>query len=444
LDDPEALGLLALMLLHEARRESRTTPTGELVLLEDQDRSRWDRAQIAEAETLIERALQSRRFGAYTLHAAIAAVHASAASVVETDWKQIVALYDRLLRIQPSPVVQLNRAVAIAMRDGPEVGLTLIDEVLEHGELDAYYLAHSARADMCRRLGRIDEARASYRRALELARLEPERRFLQAESTNSKAASRRTPASTRRYRVSSSASSPRTRAATGVVRIAHQLLHHRRHHLPRRTELVLQPTALLGGFVPTGRQLVPEVIELLLRLAVHLKRDRLVEFELRPAIERCKRLTIELEFHGHHRTGRATVYFLSPPSHSARSSRFSNCEYVGVEPRRFFGPIIEPQAGTDLLAARLYVRHDAFSVAFAESSRHRPRLTSRPAPTPPCSRAAIERIDTEGQSDHGGAIRAPQCARHPDAPGRERFEPHRSASTCNQRVRQATFRKVTP
>ena len=179
LDDPEAVGLLALMLLHEARRESRSTPSGGLVLLEDQDRSRWDRAQIAEAESLIERALQSRRFGAYTLQAAIAAVHVDAASVEETDWKQIVALYDVLIRADPSPVVRLNRAAAVAMADGPAKGLRAIDEAIAGGGLDAYYHAHSARADMCRRLGRVDEARASYRRALELARLEPERRFLQ-------------------------------------------------------------------------------------------------------------------------------------------------------------------------------------------------------------------------------------------------------------------------
>jgi RNA polymerase sigma-70 factor, ECF subfamily len=180
LDDAEALGLLALMLLHEARRESRTTPSGELVLLEDQDRSRWNRAQIDEAETLIERALQSRRFGAYTLQAAIAAVHAQAASLEQTDWSQIVALYDVLIRADPSPVVRLNRAAAIAMADGPAKGLRAIDDAIAGGGLDAYYLAHSARADMCRRLGRTDEARASYQRALELSRLEPERRFLQA------------------------------------------------------------------------------------------------------------------------------------------------------------------------------------------------------------------------------------------------------------------------
>jgi RNA polymerase sigma-70 factor (ECF subfamily) len=180
LDDAEALGLLALMLLHEARRESRTTPSGDLVLLEDQDRSRWNRAQIAEAQLLIERALQSRRFGAYTLQAAIAAVHAQAASLEQTDWRQIVALYDVLIRADPSPVVRLNRAAAIAMADGPAKGLSAIDDAIASGGLDAYYLAHSARADMCRRLGRTDEARASYRRALELSRLEPERRFLQA------------------------------------------------------------------------------------------------------------------------------------------------------------------------------------------------------------------------------------------------------------------------
>lgn len=179
LDDPEALGLLALMLLHEARRESRTAADGSLVLLEKQDRSRWDRARIAEAEALIERALRSRRFGAYTLQAAIAAVHTSAASVEDTDWKQIIALYDVLARADPSPVVRLNRAAAIAMADGPAKGLAAIDEAMAGGGLDAYHLAHSARADMYRRLGRTDDARTSYRRALELAGLDPERRFLQ-------------------------------------------------------------------------------------------------------------------------------------------------------------------------------------------------------------------------------------------------------------------------
>ncbi|MDX6402941.1 MAG: polymerase sigma-70 factor, subfamily [Blastocatellia bacterium] len=176
---PEVIGLLALMLLQESRRAARTSPTGELILLENQDRSRWNREQIAEGMALIERALKSRRFGSYTLQAAIAAVHAEAESVAATDWRQIVALYDRLLRIHPSPVVQLNRAVAIAMRDGPEAGLTQIDAVLEHGELANYYLAHSARADMYRRLGRTAEARSSYEKALALTQQEPERQFLQ-------------------------------------------------------------------------------------------------------------------------------------------------------------------------------------------------------------------------------------------------------------------------
>jgi RNA polymerase sigma-70 factor, ECF subfamily len=176
---PEVLGLLSLMLLHESRRAARTSPTGELILLENQDRSLWNREQIAEGVALLEKALKSRRFGSYTLQAAIAAVHAKAESVAVTDWRQIVALYDRLVRIQPSPVVQLNRAVAIAMRDGPEVGLTHIDAVLEHGELANYYLAHSARADMYRRLGRTAEARSSYEKALALTQQEPERQFLQ-------------------------------------------------------------------------------------------------------------------------------------------------------------------------------------------------------------------------------------------------------------------------
>ena len=179
LPEPEVLGLLSLMLLQESRRAARTSPTGELILLENQDRSLWNRNQIAEGVALLERALKSRRFGSYTLQAAIAAVHAEAESVAVTDWRQIVALYDRLVRIQPSPVVQLNRAVAIAMRDGPEAGLTHIDAVLEHGELANYYLAHSARADMCRRLGRTAEARASYEKALALTQQEPERQFLQ-------------------------------------------------------------------------------------------------------------------------------------------------------------------------------------------------------------------------------------------------------------------------
>jgi RNA polymerase sigma-70 factor (ECF subfamily) len=178
--NPEILGLLSLMLLQESRRAARTSSTGELILLEKQDRSLWNRAQIAEGVALVERALKSRRFGAYTLQAAIAAVHAEAESTAATDWRQIVALYNQLVRIQPSPVAYLNRAVAIAMRDGPEAGLTHIDAVLEHGELANYYLAHSARADLCRRLGRTAEARASYEKALALTQQEPERQFLQS------------------------------------------------------------------------------------------------------------------------------------------------------------------------------------------------------------------------------------------------------------------------
>jgi RNA polymerase sigma-70 factor (ECF subfamily) len=186
--EPEITGLLALMLLQESRRAARTSPTGELILLENQDRALWNQEQIAEGVALLEKALKSqqtsRRFGPYTLQAAIAAVHAEAESVAATDWRQIVALYDQLLRIQPSPVVQLNRAVAIAMRDGPEAGLAHIDAVLgdssgKQGELANYYLAHSARADMYRRLGRTDEARASYEKALALTQQEPERQFLQ-------------------------------------------------------------------------------------------------------------------------------------------------------------------------------------------------------------------------------------------------------------------------
>jgi RNA polymerase sigma-70 factor, ECF subfamily len=179
----EIMGLLSLMLLQESRRAARTSPTGDLILLENQDRSLWNKEQIAEGVALLQKALKyqqkSRRFGSYTLQAAIAAAHAEAESVAATDWRQIVALYDQLLRIQPSPVVQLNRAVAIAMRDGPEAGLTQIDAVLEHGELANYYLAHSARADMYRRLGRTAEARASYEKALALTQQEPERQFLQ-------------------------------------------------------------------------------------------------------------------------------------------------------------------------------------------------------------------------------------------------------------------------
>src|SRR5208282_23529 len=175
----EITGLLSLMLLQESRRAARTSPTGELILLENQDRSLWNRQQIAEGVALLEKALKSRRFGSYTLQAGIAAVHAQAESVAVTDWRQIVALYDQLARIQPSPVVQLNRAVAIAMRDGPEAGLTHIDAVLEQGELANYYLAHSAQADMYRRLGRTAEARSAYEKALALTQQGPERQFLQ-------------------------------------------------------------------------------------------------------------------------------------------------------------------------------------------------------------------------------------------------------------------------
>ncbi|HUN61887.1 MAG TPA: RNA polymerase sigma factor [Candidatus Sulfotelmatobacter sp.] len=177
--EAEVIGLLALMLLQESRRAARTSPSGELILLENQDRSLWNRTQIAEGVALLEKALKSRSFGSYTLQAAIAAVHAQAESAGATDWGQIVALYDRLLRIQPSPVVHLNRAVAIAMRDGPEAGLAQIEAVLEHGGLANYYLAHSAHADMYRRLGRTAEARASYEKALALTQQEPERQFLQ-------------------------------------------------------------------------------------------------------------------------------------------------------------------------------------------------------------------------------------------------------------------------
>ena len=179
LPEPEAMGLLALMLLHEARRSSRTTPSGEMVLLEDQDRSLWDRAQIQEGVDLVESALASHRFGPYTLQAAIAAVHAEASSPSATDWAQIVGLYDVLLRTDPSPVIELNRAAAVAMRDGPEVGLALIDAILVRGDLADYHLAHAARGDLCRRLGRTREAVTSYERALELATQEPEKRFIQ-------------------------------------------------------------------------------------------------------------------------------------------------------------------------------------------------------------------------------------------------------------------------
>jgi RNA polymerase sigma-70 factor, ECF subfamily len=179
LPEPEALGLLALMLLHEARRAARTSPAGELTLLDDQDSSLWDRAQIAEGSALVERALASRRIGPYTLQAAIAEVHAEAPVAAATDWTQIVGLYDVLVRAEPSPVVELNRAAAIAMRDGPAAGLALIDTILQRGDLADYPLAHSARAELCRRLGKAGDARVSYERALGLTRQEPQRRFLE-------------------------------------------------------------------------------------------------------------------------------------------------------------------------------------------------------------------------------------------------------------------------
>ncbi len=179
LPEPEAIGLLALMLLHESRRGARSSPQGDLILLEHQDRALWDRALIAEGIALVERALGSKRFGPYSLQAAIAAVHAEAPSAAATDWAQIVALYEVLARLDASPVVELNRAVAVAMRDGPAAGLALIDALLGKGELEHYHLAHAARADLCRRLGRSAEAHASYQRALALARQEPERRFLE-------------------------------------------------------------------------------------------------------------------------------------------------------------------------------------------------------------------------------------------------------------------------
>ncbi len=179
LPDPEAVGLLALMLIQESRRAARSTPDGNLILLEDQDRSLWNQAQIAEGIELVERALASRRFGPYTIQAAIAAVHAEAKTPTDTDWPQIVALYDLLIRIIPSPIIELNRAVAVAMRDGPEHGLTLIDQIISQGNLDSYSLLHATRADFYRRLGRLEEARVSYTRALELAQQGPERRFLE-------------------------------------------------------------------------------------------------------------------------------------------------------------------------------------------------------------------------------------------------------------------------
>ncbi len=179
LPEPEVRGLLALMLLQESRRVARTSPTGDLILLEDQDRSRWDRALIAEGQTLTAQALASRDFGAYTIQAALAAAHARAATPAATDWGQIVGLYDLLLQAAPSPIVELNRAVAVAMRDGPAAGTALIDALLARGELAEYRLAHAARADLCRRAGRAAEARTSYERALALTKQEPERRFIE-------------------------------------------------------------------------------------------------------------------------------------------------------------------------------------------------------------------------------------------------------------------------
>jgi RNA polymerase sigma-70 factor (ECF subfamily) len=179
LPDPEVMGLLALMLLHESRRTARSTAEGDVILLEDQDRGQWNREMIGEGKQLIERSLRTGRFGVYTIQAAISAVHADAASAAQTDWAQIVALYDVLMRSAPSPVIELNRAVAIAMRDNFESGLALIDAIMDRGELSDYHLAHAARADLCRRLGRAAEARTAYEQALSLAQQEPERRYLQ-------------------------------------------------------------------------------------------------------------------------------------------------------------------------------------------------------------------------------------------------------------------------
>jgi RNA polymerase sigma-70 factor (ECF subfamily) len=179
LPEPEAMGLLALMLLHESRRAARASPKGDLILLEEQNRSKWDKGLIAEGIALVEKALPSPRVGTYSLQAAIAAVHAEAASAAATDWAQIVALYDVLERVAPSPIVSLNRAVAVAMRDGPAVALPLVEAILKEGELEQYHLAHAVRADLHRRLGKKEEALVSYQRALSLARQEPERRFLE-------------------------------------------------------------------------------------------------------------------------------------------------------------------------------------------------------------------------------------------------------------------------
>ena len=179
LPEPEAVGLLALMLLQDSRRRARATDTGEVILLEDQDRTLWNKEQIDEGSRLVERALASRRAGPYSIQAAIAAVHAGSADAATTDWTEIVGLYDVLSRVEPSPVVELNRAVAVAMRDGPAAGLALVDAILDRGDLREYRLAHAARADLCRRLGRAADARVSYKRALALTKQEPERRFLE-------------------------------------------------------------------------------------------------------------------------------------------------------------------------------------------------------------------------------------------------------------------------
>lgn len=180
LPDAEVLGLLAMMLLHESRRSSRVTESGDLILLENQDRSLWNRELITEGRTLVERAFASPTIGSYSVQAAIAAAHAVATTAAETDWSQIASLYDLLLQAEPSPIVELNRAVAVAMRDGPAAGLELVDEILARGQLNEYHLAHAARADLCRRLGRKREAREAYERALELARQDPEKRFLES------------------------------------------------------------------------------------------------------------------------------------------------------------------------------------------------------------------------------------------------------------------------
>jgi RNA polymerase sigma-70 factor (ECF subfamily) len=180
LPDPEAIGLLALMLLQESRRRARVSGDGDLVLLEDQDRSQWDSGLIQEGQERVRQVWNRGEVGIYTIQAAIAATHAAAPATADTDWQQITTLYDLLLRLNPSPVIELNRAVAVAMRDGPEAGLTLIEAILNRGTLDNYHLAHAARADLYRRLGRDSEAEHAYRRALELAQQEPERRFLQS------------------------------------------------------------------------------------------------------------------------------------------------------------------------------------------------------------------------------------------------------------------------